>query len=237
MSIKPLAGLQIACAESGSQPFDVQPPKGKFWTRQSLHEWLENHVKSQPGCLIGIDLGLGFPLAYHEKFGLCGDYSEFLSDFHHHWPANRPDVTVESLRHGNPRLGDPAWMRLTDRWTSSATSVFRMQGQGCVGKSTHAGLPWLAQLRANMGRRLHFWPFDGWTPEPGVSVIVEVYPSLWSRRLPRESRNSHEQDAYVVASWLQRSASNGMLTQFFNPPLTPEEKAQAKVEGWILGVL
>ena len=30
------------------------------------------------------------------------------------------------------------------------------------GKSTHAGLPWLLQLRKQAGDRTHFWPFDGW---------------------------------------------------------------------------
>jgi hypothetical protein len=29
-------------------------------------------------------------------------------------------------------------------------------------KSTHAGNPWLRYIRERLGKRIHFWPFDGW---------------------------------------------------------------------------
>jgi len=40
-----------------------------------------------------------------------------------------------------------------------------------------------------------------------------------------------------VAAWLQRADLNGSLETFLNPPLTPEERGVAAMEGWILGVL
>jgi hypothetical protein len=50
-----------------------------------------------------------------------------------------------------------------------------------VAKSTHAGIPWLRYIRERLGKRVHFWPFDGWDIPAGPSAVVEVYPALWSR--------------------------------------------------------
>jgi hypothetical protein len=46
-----------------------------------------------------------------------------------------------------------------------------------------------------------------------------------------------EQAAYAVAAWLQRADQNGSVDSYFNPPLTPDERDVAAVEGWILGVV
>jgi hypothetical protein len=66
------------------------------------------------------------------------------------------------------------------------------------------------------------------------SVVAEVYPS---RRFPKEGRDGDEQAAYEVAAWLQRAERNGSLGSYFNPPLTPDERDIAAIEGWILGVV
>lgn len=127
-------------------------------------------------------------------------------------------------------------LRLTECWTSSAKSVFQLDGQGSVGKSTHAGIPWLGWLRREAGDLLHFWPFDGWSPPEGKAVIAEVYPALFRHRYPRERRSGDEQDAYATALWLADMAARGALDDYFRPPLTPSEQAVAALEGWILGV-
>jgi hypothetical protein len=133
--------------------------------------------------------------------------------------------------------GDSAWLRLTEQWTVSAKSVFRFDVQGAVAKSTYAGLPWLRHLRRQCRGRIHFWPFDGWEIPEGVSVVAEVYPSLWMKRFPQGGLNSHQHAAYAVAAWLSRADLNGSLRQYFNPPLEPEERKIAEIEGWILGVV
>jgi hypothetical protein len=46
--------------------------------------------------------------------------------------------------------------------------------------------------------------------------FAEVYPSLWTRRFPRESRDGDQQAAYAVSAWLQRADLNGSLPQFLN---------------------
>jgi hypothetical protein len=96
----------------------------------------------------------------------------------------------------------------------------------------------VAPLPAELVQRpIHFWPFDRWKVPQGSSVVVEVYPSLWTRRFEREGRDGDEQAAYAVAAWLQRADQNGSLVSYRNPPLTPEERGIAKIEGWILGVV
>lgn len=117
-----------------------------------------------------------------------------------------------------------------------AKSVFHFDVQGSVAKSTHAGLPWLRYLRQQLGAGVHFWPFDGWTPPAGRSVIAEAYPALCSRLFSIEKRNPHQHDAYSVARWMQESDANQTLSAYFHPELRPEERKLAQLEGWILGL-
>jgi hypothetical protein len=97
-------------------------------------------------------------------------------------------------------------------------------------------LPWLRLHRAELGERVHFWPFDGWVPPPGRSVAAEIYPALWSRTFPTEGRNAHQHDACSAARWMQESDAAGKPGGHFEPRLTSAERAQASVEGWILGL-
>jgi len=110
--------------------------------------------------------------------------------------------------------------------------------QGAVAKSSHAGIPWLKWLRDQAGERLHFWPYDGWDPAAGKSVVAEMYPSMLKRRYPaQEGMSADQHDAYAVAMWLQDMAARGSLSEYFRmPPLTPAEQAVVACEGWVLGV-
>lgn len=67
--------------------------------------------------------------------------------------------------------------------------------------------------------------------------MVEVYPSLWMNRFPREGRSSDQHAAYAVAAWLRRADLKGSLPNFFHPPLEPYERETAQIEGWILSVV
>ena len=108
------------------------------------------------------------------------------------------------------RVGDQRWVRLTERWTATAKSVFQFDVQGAVAKSTYAGLPWLRYLRHECKRSIHFWPFDGWDIPKGSSVVAEVYPSSWIRRFPIGSRDGDSQAAFAVAAWLHRADVNAL---------------------------
>lgn len=149
-------------------------------------------------------------------------------------------MTVRSLREGNPRTGNAQEFRLVERWTASAKSVFQFDVPGQVATSTHAGIPWLRWLRRcpDIGSRVHFWPFDGFDVPDRMSVIAEVYPSLFRKRYDRrESRSADDgHDAFVTAAWLYEMDSRDALGSYFRPPLSSSEAEVARLEGWILGV-
>ena len=229
-----LPGLAVYRAEPGRAPEAVAPPGGRNWTRAEVHGWLADQLAAEP-TMAGLDFAFAFPEAYYRRFGLA-DWDAFLADFRAHWPTDEPGVSVESRRAGNPRTGSADELRLCERWTPSAKSVFRFDVQGAVAKSSHAGLPWLLRLRRAQAGAVHFWPFDGWRPEPGCSLVAEVYPAQFKRRYPRDGRNDHQQDAYAVARWLAETDARGLLGRYLEPPLTPAERVRAGREGWILGV-
>jgi len=237
----PLPGLQAFICDGRSPPRRVAPadePSGRrrrHWTRRGLAAWLEVLLAGEDPVLVGMDHAFSFPIAYFDRHGLP-DFDAFLTDFVTHWPTDRPGSRVDDFRRGNVRSGSARELRRCDTWTDAAKSVFQFDVQGSVAKSTHAGLPFLAGLRAHTGPRLHLWPFDGFDVPPGTHVVAEVYPSRFRRRYPREGRTADEQDAYAVAAWLAEVDGRGTLARYLDPPLDPGERAHARREGWILGI-
>jgi len=237
-------GIRVFVAEGSGEPAQVQPPPSprRYWTRRGLAEWLREELDRDVPTLVGIDHAFSFPLAYFEKYRLSSDWEDFLVDFQYYWPTHAPHTYVCFIRdgssgQGSKRTGGRSWLRVTERWTATAKSVFGFGVQGEVATSTHAGLPWLLYLRKHSKRQPHFWPFDGWEIPEGKSVVAEVYPALWMRRFPRDDRDGDEQAAYAAAAWLQRADQSGSLNGFLSLTLTAEERGIAKIEGWILGVV
>ncbi len=238
-----LKGLRVYQADRTSSPVEVQPPPSarRYWTRRELAEWLCDELCKSIPTIVGIDHGFSFPLRYFETHLLAPDWPAFLDDFQRHWPTDGEHIYVDFVRDGirgdgAARSGNSRWRRLTEVRAGAAKSVFHFDVPGSVAKSTHAGLPWLRFVRQRLGDRVHFWPFDGWEVSPGQTVIAEVYPSLWSRGYPREERTADQHDAYSIAEWMRRSDQDGSLSDFFSPSLTPSERTQAGIEGWILGI-
>jgi hypothetical protein len=237
-----LPGLRVYSATLSESPTEIHPPPSarKYWTRRGLAEWLAVALQEGPPTIVGIDHAFSFPLRYFEMHCLPLDWGAFLDDFHLHWPTDADGMYVDFIRDGlygkgTWRSGNARWRRLTEE-RCRAKSVFHFDVQGSVAKSTHAGLPWLRFLRQKLGRQLHFWPFEGWMPPPGRSVIVEVYPALWSRSFPAERRNSHQHDAYSVARWMRENDAVGSLSFHLQSELGATDRATAITEGWILGV-
>ena len=238
-----LKGLRVYMADRALPPAEVPPPPSprKYWTRRGVAEWLVERLAEGTPTLVGIDHGFSFPLRYFEAHGLKPDWPAFLEDFQHHWPTDGDHTYVDFVRegalgNGAARMGNARWRRLTEERAGGAKSVFHFDVQGSVAKSTHAGIPWLRFMRQRLGRRVHFWPFDGWDIPAGGSVIAEVYPALWSRGFAREGRTGDQHDAYSIAAWLSRADRDGSLAAFLKPDLTAPECTVAQVEGWILGV-
>jgi hypothetical protein len=239
-----LPGLRVFRAEGDAPCEEVLPPPSPrwYWSRREIAEWLVTVLSQNIPTLVGIDHGFSFPLKYFERHELPHDWTVFLEDFRKHWPTDDRNMYVDYIReavygNGAARSGDSRWKRLTEVKTGKAKSVFHFDVPGSVAKSTHAGIPWLLYLRQNLGRKVHFWPFDGWTPPSGVSVIAEVYPSLWNKLLPMEGRTRDQHDALVIVEFLRLADHTSKLSQFFTPELTPENRITAEIEGWILGVV
>lgn len=238
-----LPGLQVFVAVDDASPVCLPPPPSprKYWTRRGLAEGLAKLLVDGKPTLVGIDHGFSFPAAYFERHGIPKIWDAFLDDFCAHWPTAEDHTYVDfilsgALGNAAARMGDRRWKRVTERRAKGAKSVFHFNVQGQVAASTHTGIPWLRFLRRELGGKLHFWPFDGWNPPDGSTVIAEVFPSLWRSDYPAETRNAHEHDAYVVCRWLQDRHRRGEMNLYFQPSLTQEEKETAGFEGWILGV-
>lgn len=248
----PLAGLQVYQSFPQTSVVGVSPKnhgntRAKHWTRIAIADWIRCEIEKRGPIIVGIDHGFSFPISFFKKNGLTNWY-DFLRDFRIFWPTDQPGCSVESVRNGEwwsngkikppgERVGSPSELRLCEKFTSSATSVFRLQGQGTVGKSTHAGLPWLLFLKENFGDQIHFWPFDGFTPAPGITVIAEMYPSIFRRRYLRSEKSADQHDAFVLSSWLQEVHQEKLLEKYFNLELSPDKIRIAEIEGWILGIL
>ena len=235
-----LRGLQIYKSRDGEEPKRIKPPSVpanvENWTRYELAGYLQKTLEEASPVVIGIDHGFSFPLAYMERHQIK-TWDGFLDDFVQHWPTDCSNKSVDRLICGNQRTGERDWLRLCEKWTSSAKSVFEFKGPG-VAHSTHAGLPWLRRLRCCVSRcRVHFWPFDGFEVPENKSVVAEVYPSLFRRRYEKPPANEHERDAWAVAKWLREMDGRGRLDQYFTlEELLECEQRMALREGWILGV-
>ena len=207
-----------------------------------IAEWLIALLAEDRATLVGIDHGFSFPLRYFEVHRLKPDWGTFLDDFQQHWPTDQDHTYVDFVRegafgNGAARMGNTRWRRLTEERAGGAKSVFHFDVQGSVAKSTHAGIPWLRFIRQRLGDRVHFWPFDGWEIPAGRSAVVEVYPALWSRGFAREGRSGDQHGAYSITGWLYRADQDDSLGAFLKPELPPPERAVARIEGWILGVM
>ncbi len=238
-----LPGLRIYRATDTQEPEEVVPRSSEVnrWSRRALTEWLTTALGRSEPVLLGIDHAFSFPWAYFEEYSLPPNWSHFLEDFCRHWPTDQPGITVESIRRTSPssrsqRTGSSRWRRLTDRRAGGAKSPFHFDVPGSVAKSTHAGLPWLLHLRNVLGDRIHFWPFDGWSPPSGRHVIAEVYPSLWKEPSPQARRTPDQQDAYAACRWLQAADQTDRLEAYLRPGSSEADRQLAQIEGWILGV-
>ena len=236
-----LKGLRVYQADGDAPPEEVLPPAGpkRYWTRRGLAEWLVGTLDGQVPTIVGIDHGFSFPIRYFERHGLPPDWPVFLDDFCAHWPTDGKHTYVDFVRDGSvgngaARWGERHWRRLTEEATGSAKSVFHFDVQGSVAKSTHAGIPWLRYIQ-RARPELHFWPFDGWNPASGTSVITEAYPRLWSAAYPQDDRTADQHDAYSIARWLQDAIITGEIEKAFAAPEPESVAMTGRVEGWILG--
>ncbi|MEY2690250.1 MAG: hypothetical protein RL375_4450 [Pseudomonadota bacterium] len=242
-----LADLQVYAVRVGAprcEPWGC-PGGTPGWSRAEVAKLLVTLAERRVRFVAGISHAFSLPAAYFKRHDLA-DWPALLDDFACHWPTHEPGVEVDALRarlvvpepvvDAARRVGKSAEYRLTERWTSSAKSVFDFSGAAVQARATHAGLPWLKQLREQAAQTLHVWPFDGWRPAPGKALLAEVYPAMLRNRYARGQRTAPQQHAYAVARWLADMDGRGALASYLAPPLNTVERGVAEREGWILGV-
>lgn len=125
--------------------------------------------------------------------------------------------------------------RLAERRGPGFKPVFQVGGQGAVGLQSLCGMPYLHNIKTTCVQQkapLRCWPFDGWEPEGKEHFLVEWYPALYN-----EGPKSHESDALACVKWAMELDGREELRRYFVPDLTEEEKKQAAIEGWVLGIL
>jgi len=123
--------------------------------------------------------------------------------------------------------------RLVEKCVRGSKPIFKIGGQGAVGLQSLCGMPHLFRFRARCAQEhveLHCWPFDGWNPSSSTHVLVEWYPAIQN-----QGRKSHKEDASACVRWAKIHDEEGKLLNYFIPHLSNSEKAQACVEGWVLG--
>jgi hypothetical protein len=239
-----LPALRVYAAAEDQPAVEINPPAGfkKYWTRQAIADWLVQQLVADVPTLVGINHAFSFPLDWYVHHRLPPDWSAFLEDFCHHWPTGKPNTYVCFVRDGvsgnyAARHGNRSWHRRTDARAGRAPSLFDFERPRSIAVATHAGLPWLLHLRKRLPRKLHIWPLDGWHHPSGKSVLVEVYPPLYTNLLPQADRTRHQQAAYATAAWLQAADRTGRYPVCAHPNLEPEIERIARLEGWIFGVL
>ena len=157
--------LQVYEARVDREPHSVHCPAWtsrvhRNWNRREIANWLLDRLQQGDRCLVGIDHGFSFPIQYFRRYKL-NTWNEFLRDFTRHWPTDQDDMYIDSIRcsaqgNGLKRTGSNHEYCLTEQWSSSAKSVFQFDVQGSVAKSTHAGIPWLLNIRYELGNQVHF---------------------------------------------------------------------------------
>lgn len=125
--------------------------------------------------------------------------------------------------------------RLVEKRIKGCKPIFKIGGLGTVGLQSLCGMPYLPHIRTvclERHIRLHCWPFDGWRPQGSAHSLVEWYPAIQN-----QGQKSHGNDALACVEWARDMDDQGRLSTYFVPRLSKPEKAQAALEGWVLGII
>lgn len=240
--------IQIFEADRGGGP--VSALGRSSWSRRGVFEYLaerlgEQRTGGRGRMIVGLDHGLSFPLSYFREVSpgkpKLTTWLQFLEHFDRLWGGCR-ERPVSAIAATLPPYPNPTLLRLSETFTSSAKSVLNLNPTLIsVAFSTHAGLPWIRDLRRQFGDVAHFWPYDGIAVPAHKSVFAEVYPSLLYNRYtyPARLTRRDQRDAYAAAQWLKEQDESGALRHYLGlPTLTQAQlKEIVPLEGWILGVL
>jgi hypothetical protein len=255
------AGIAVAeLAADGTTPRLIRP-RSHPWSRSEAVAWLEARLAQGDRVLAGIDCAFALPdspVPAPELWEAVEAASAQAADFH-----GAPYAASAEVAHLYWTAGTtpPGWVdqhRATEQACLAAglgapQSPYKLIGAKQVGKGALAGMRVLWHLKQRLGAGMTVWPFE---PLAAASVLVEIYPRLFLRRvghgsakvrtraeldrclgalgcsrfLGRSGFDDHEADALVSAAGLRHLAQ---ADQVWKP------KADAAIlarEGWIFGV-
>lgn len=276
---QPARSVAVAACDPSGRVSAVLPA-GRHWQRREAADWIAAQVTAGRSVLAGFDFGFAMP--WVDGAGYLDGRVPEVTDLFALWDLvdrvsqGGPDDFAGAAVH-DPRLFPSFWIDgpTPAHWGDGATKRRRVEkvaaetGAGTpvslfklaaaskqVGKASLAGMRTLRYLRGLLGDRLAVWPAQ--MPEPGQSVVMEIYPTLFRKQalggvrkitgratmeravahfgctlspdLP-EQFDDHVGDAIITAAGLLRLADKASA---WNPAgLTPEI---ARREGWIFGV-
>jgi hypothetical protein len=164
--------------------------------RDEVAAWLIAEAAKGDRLIVGMDFAFSFPAWFLDEYGCAeaADMWRIVAEKAEGWLA-ACDYPFWG-RPGRRRLvEDPKRLRRTEG-ESSAKSVFQIGGAGAVGTGSLRGMPVLLSL---LDSGFAIWPFTR-TP-PDVSIVVEIYPRVWSPRVKKSIRSARE-DALALYSGL-----------------------------------
>lgn len=196
--------------------------EGRRWSRDALTDRLAEELR-RGGTLVAVDHAFAYS-------------AEVLDALRVRRWDDLPRRLAEagSLAALRERLPGMAGWRIADRWAPGTQDPLGVRTYRPVAHSTFKGILQLGRLRALAP--FHLWPFDGWDPPAGASVVAEGFPLLVRRRVEATAVGRDERDAEALAAFFWSRAKAGLLDDYLHPPLTQAEGATARREGWILGL-
>jgi len=192
------AGIAVFLAHAGQQvPQRIAPPKGKYWARQQVCDWLLS-LSATGRVLAGIDFAFAYPVT--DMDGLeCGYFPGYKN-----CPNTAPSLwrLIERVNQDqlhlygggiwdHPQLGAyynaPSGRRgakffsrrrqteLHARTLKAPSPTFNCVGPAGVGTGSLAGMRLLHQIQRNA----EIWPFDSTIKEQRALTVVEIFPSYY----------------------------------------------------------
>ncbi|MDG0810781.1 hypothetical protein [Cohnella rhizosphaerae] len=164
---KEIPGLAVVRAAGDEPPAVVRNPRHPLgrWSRSGLYGYLMSELaQTDRRVFVGIDHGFSYPKSELAYYGLRS-WDAFLVWLSRHWDTRQS--SVDACKKNGAPYRNADLLRLTEaRYAVGASSVLdldRTYGHmtKTVSYSTHAGLPWLAELRLRTERgRVQCWPYD-----------------------------------------------------------------------------
>lgn len=200
---QPARAVAVAACDAAGLVQPV-PPRGRFWERLEVAQWIADQAASGKRILAGFDFAFAMPwvpgpgyldgrvpqvTGMTALWDLVEEASAGGADAFAGGAVLDPRLFPSFWINGPtpPHWGDGATKRrrvervAADSGAGTPVSVFKLAAAAKqVGKASLAGMRTLRHLRGLMGDRLCIWPLD--MPGPGQSVVMEIYPTLFRKQ-------------------------------------------------------